>query len=127
MSDLTILTNSNKAQRSIELPMPEILQAETLQSIVDILGEDLAKAKLLNQLTIDFRSHIRGKLESVTDGVPTYTDEQITQGDYSDWKPEARVRRSAEEKAADVMGKLSIDQIKAAMAKAGIDPTAFGM
>lgn len=120
MSDLQITTNSNKADRAITVDKPEILLMKDVADFVGALGEDLVVNILSSGLTVSFRSHIRTKLESKTDDEFTNTDEAILEMDFTDWKPEARTRKSVEEKAADLLGKLSPEQIQAALAKAGL-------
>lgn len=117
----TIITKSNKANREIETEAPEILNMTNMSDIVGALGEDLAVRTIQAQLTVSYRSHIRTKLESMTDGEINYTDDVIKEMDFSDWKPEARVRKSSAEKAADLLGKLSPEELKAAFAAAGIE------
>ncbi len=114
-----IVTKSNKANREIAVDMPEVLVVKTLEEKVAILGSDITIAKIDAQLTVDFRSKVRGLMESQTDDEFTYTDEAIKAMDFDDWKPEGRVRKTPEEKAAELLGKLSPEQIAAAMALAG--------
>jgi hypothetical protein len=122
MSNSTIITKSNANEkkgtidRSIELEKPEILQAASIEEVVSILGADHALSVIQAQLTVGFRSHVRTKLESNTDGEPTYTDEDLTSMDFSDWKPEPRTRKTAEEKAIALLGTMSADQVKAILA-----------
>ena len=114
-----IVTKSNKAGREVTTNAPEVLKTDALSELVNALGEELVIQKLKAQLMVDFRSMVRGKLESYDDnGDPRYSDEDVAQADYSDWKPETRSRKSAEEKAAELLSKLSPDQIKAALAMA---------
>lgn len=116
---MSIVTKSNKVNREVETATPAVLQTGKLSDLVEALGEEMCVQKIQAQLTVDFRSMVRGKLESVDDnGDPRYTDEEIINGDYTDWKPETRVRKSAEERAAELLSKLSPEQIKAAMALA---------
>lgn len=119
MSEIT--TKANKVDREITVTMPEVLEMTSLTDLATALGEDLAVQTIKAQLTVSFRSHIRTKLESQTDGEITNSDEDIKAMDFSDWKPETRVRKSAEEKAAELLGKLTPEEIKAAMALAGIE------
>lgn len=118
---MTITTKSNKADREVTVGAPDVLKVTTVADAIAILGEDVALTKIKAQLTIDFRSHIRGKLESMSDDAYNYTDEEIIAADYSDWKPEARTRKSSAEKAAELLGKMSPEELKAAMAAAGIE------
>ncbi len=114
---MQITTKSNKANREITVSAPAILTKETVKEMVEILGEDLCLAKIKAQLTIDFRSMQRTLLESVDDNNdPTNSDEKILSMDHSDWKPELRIRKSVEEKAADLLSTMTPDQIKAALA-----------
>lgn len=113
---------SSSRNAFIDPATPDILNLETLKDLAEVLGEDLAVKKIQDQLIIDFRSLARGKMESYDKENETwrYDLETIESEDYADWKPELRQRKSAEEKAAELFGKLTPDQIKAAMAKAGI-------
>ena len=119
----SIETKSNKENRVVETNAPDVLDPEiSLDNMIAALGEDLAKNKIQAQLKVDFRAQIRTKLESKDDnGDFRYSDEDITSVDYSDWTPELRTRKSPEEKAADILGKLSPDQVKAALAAAGME------
>ena len=123
MSEKTIETKSNKSGRTVNTNCPDVLDPEiSFSDLVSALGEDLAKNKIQAQLKVDFRSQIRTKLESKDDNDDyRYSEDDIVSEDYSGWVPELRVRKSPEEKAADILGKLSPDEAKAALAKAGID------
>lgn len=112
-----ILTKSNKVGREVEVETPEILGMTDIGALVEAMGEEAVVKSIQAQLTVSFRSHIRTKLESQTDGEFNNSDEDIIAMDFSDWKPEARTRKTAEEKAADLMGKLSPEQIAAVLAK----------
>ncbi len=112
-----INTKSNKSEREIAVEEPEVLTVTSLDDAVAILGADMALGKIKAQLKVDFRSHIRSLLESETDGEPTNSDEDIQGMDFDDWKPTGRVRLSAEEKAAKVLGSLDADQLKAVLAQ----------
>lgn len=120
MSD-TITTNSNKVSREITLKKPDVLLAENLQDVIEILGEDVTYVKIMAQLTIDFRAKVRAMLESMSDNEYNYSDEDITQMDFSDWKPEARQRKSKIDKANEMFGKLSPEEIQAVLIKMGIN------
>lgn len=115
----TILTKSHEKgyERSIELEKPELLKAANLDEIIEIIGADLAFTKIMSQLVIDFRSHIRTKLASRTDEEFNNTDKALTALDFSEWKPETRTRMTAEEKAAKALSALDPDQIAAVIAK----------
>ena len=114
----TIETNSNKAGRKITLNAPEVLDVDNVSTLIQVLGEDLVLAKVKAQLTIDFRSMVRGLLESgnIEEGEFTHSDDAIIAMDFTDWKPELRVRKSKEERAAEAMKGMTPDQIKAALA-----------
>ncbi len=114
---MNITTKSTKANREVTVVAPTVLTLSTIKELVDSLGEDLAIAKIKAQLTIDFRSAQRTLIESTDDNNdPTHSDEAIAAMDFSDWKPELRVRQSPEEKAAKLLSTLSPDQIRAAIA-----------
>lgn len=116
-----IITKSNKEGREVTTSMPTVLDPEiSLKELIEALGEEMSKSKIQSQLTVDFRSRVRGQLEAKDDNEEyRYSEDEIATADYTDWVPETRTRKSAEEKAADILGKLSPDQIKAALAKAG--------
>lgn len=121
----TIVTKSDsKAKelfgepREVETNCPDILNVESLKELLNYMSEDMILQKIKAQLMVDFRAKVRAMLESQSDGQPTYAVDDIAQMDFSDWVPEARQRKSAEEKAAEILGKLSPDQVKAALAMA---------
>lgn len=113
----TIETVSKKANRSVTTASPAILEMTTVKDLVEVMGEELVVAKVQAQLTIDFRAKIRGMLESgdLENGVFTYSDDDILNMDFSDWKPEMRTRKSPEEKllAAIAASGMTPEQIKA--------------
>ena len=119
---MSIITKSNKKNdvnpegREVETETPELISAETLADAVAVQGEDLCLAQIKAQLTIGFRSHVRGKLESMTDDENTFTVEDILAMDFSDWKPEARTRKTAEEKAAALLSTLDPKTLEAVLA-----------
>jgi len=113
---MSIVTKSNKAERTVTTATPDIIAAETLEDKIALQGEELCVSQINNQLTISFRSHIRGKIESETDGEPTYTDEEIEAMDFSDWKPESRTRKTPEEKAASMLNNLDPETLAAVLA-----------
>ncbi len=117
------LVKSKKTGREVTIEAPKVLLCESLEQRVELLGTDLVCKKTDDQIKIDLRSHVRSKLESETDGEFNNSDEDILALDLSNWKPELRVRKTAEETAADAMGGLTIEQVVAAMAIAGHDVT----
>jgi hypothetical protein len=83
----------------------------SLQELVDALGEDYVKQKVQAQLTIDFRSKIRGQLEKNDDnGDPAVDPATIEAEDYSDWTPELRQKKSKVESLAERASKLSEEE-----------------
>lgn len=108
-------------ERTAETNSPRILQSDvTLQELVEALGEDYVRQKVQAQLIIDFRGKIRTQLSKLDDnGEYAISLEEIQNEDYSDWTPELKQRKSAEEKAAEVISKLSEDQLAAVRAKVG--------
>ena len=121
---MTIVINHNVdsetkiPERSITLDKPEVLKMSTLQELSEFLTEDFCVSEIKAQLKIKFRSLIRSKLASETDGEYTNTDEDIKELDFSDWKPEAKTRMSASEKAMAALGKLDPEQLAAVLAAA---------
>ena len=113
---------SSKRDAYVDASTPDILAIGTIKGLVETLGEELVVSKVQAQLIVDFRAMVRGKMESFDKETEDFRYDlaPIESEDYTDWKPELTVRKSAEEKAADLFGKLTPDQIKAALAKAGI-------
>lgn len=119
---MSILVRSTKRDDSeISVETPEVLKAETLADLVELVGENMVFQKSMAQILIDFRSLVRGKMESQTDDEWNYTLDEIQSESYADWVPTQRQRKSKEEKASETLSKLSPDELKAALAKAGID------
>jgi len=117
----TISTNSNKAGRAVETNVPNVLSEDLdLTEVINLLGEDVAKARLQAQLTIDFRGKIRGMLEAEADGEAKYSDNEIQDADWSDWVPELRKRKTAADKAAELFAGMSPEEIAALLANAGV-------
>jgi len=115
----TIETKSNKVDRTITLTAPKVIEATTIKELVSLLGEELLIAKVKAQLTIDFRSMVRGLLEATDDNDdPKNTDESILAEDFSDWAPTLRVRKSREDKAKEALKGFSMEEIKAMLAEA---------
>jgi len=110
MSTIIINHNVNSdtkvPERTITLDCPEVLEKDSLADLAEILGEDFCVNEIKAQLKIKFRALIRGMLASMTDGEYTNTDEDIKALDFSDWKPEVRVRMTAQEKAMKALGSL---------------------
>jgi len=119
---MSILVRSSKRDEAeISVETPEVLKAETLADLVELVGENMVFQKSMAQILIDFRSLVRGKMESQTDNEWNYTLDEIQSESYADWVPTQRQRKSKEEKASETLSKLSPDELKAALAKAGID------
>jgi len=111
----TIKTVSNAAGRTIEIEMPAIFLAETLADIAKIQGEDLCVQHIKSQLSISFRSMVRGLLEKKDDNEEAVnSDEAILAMDFADWCPSLRVTKTAEEKALEALGNLP-DDVRAAV------------
>jgi hypothetical protein len=71
------------------------------------------------QEKVKFRAQIRTKLTAVDDNNDyKHSVDEIANTDYTEWVSEQQQRKTPEEKAAEILGKLSPDQIKAAMAMA---------
>ena len=109
----TIVTKSSKVfkdfpkGREIELPTPKILACESLADLVAAQGQDQCVAQIKAQLTVSYRSKIRTMLETIDDnGDPKNSDKAAKAVDLDDWKPEPRIRKTAEEKAMEALGAL---------------------
>ena len=114
---MNITTKSTKADREVTVIAPEVLTLVSVKELIETLGEDLVIAKIKAQLTIDFRSMQRTLIEATDDNDDLVNDDAaIAAMDFSDWKPELRVRKSVEEKAAALLSTMTPDQIKAALA-----------
>lgn len=109
MSKITV--NSNKASRTIKVESPAVLDAETLDALVAIMGEDKVLKAAQSQLLISFRGMVRGKLESgnIEEGEYTYSDEDIMNEDYTDWVPEGRVVKSPEDKLKSILDGMDLE------------------
>jgi len=109
-------------ERSAETNSPRVLQTDvTLQELVEAVGEDYVKSKTQAQFTIDFRSKVRTQILKLDDnGDYSVSIEEIESQDYTDWAPELKQRKSAEEKAAETIDKLNADQKQAVLAKLGL-------
>lgn len=119
---MSITVKSSKRDESeITVETPDILKAQNLQDLIDIVGEAMVFQKSMAQILIDFRSLVRSKMESQTNDEWNYTLDEIQNESYVDWIPTQRIRKAKEEKASETLSKLSPDELKAALAKAGID------
>jgi hypothetical protein len=107
----------------LDVDVPTVLGTTELPALIDALGADIVFKKTMDQVTIDFRQLIRGKMESVDkeSEMPKYDLTEIAGADYAEWAPELRIRQTPEEKVAKSMGNMSIDQIKAALAASGVN------
>jgi len=115
----TIVTKSNSANRSITLPMPNILNCETLADLAKFQGEDLCVSQIKAQLTVGYRAKVRGMLEKKDDnGDFELSDEAIAKKIDPNWKPELRQVKTAEEKAMEALGALSPELRKAVLEQA---------
>lgn len=112
-------TKSIVEERVVETAKPDVLLAETLDDLVRSLGADMIYRKTMAQLIIDFRSHVRSLLAKKEGDYPnhqwTNSSDAIAAMDFSGWVPETQQRKSAEEKAAEQLGKLTPEQIEAAL------------
>ena len=98
---------SNQASREITVTEPAVLNLNTIEEIVQALGEDLTVNMVKNQLKVSFRAVVRRKLEEVDDNKEfSNSDEVIAAEDFSDWKPTLRITKTAEEKAMEALGNL---------------------
>lgn len=123
MSQISI--KSNKRGEEVTVNCPDILEKETLQELIEVLGESVLFKKVRDQLKIDFRATIRGRMESQTDDEFNYDLNDIKTQDYSDWVPSGQKRKSKEEKASEYLKNLDADALKSALAAAGIDPNSL--
>jgi hypothetical protein len=116
-----VVSGDDKRAAYVDPNTPDVLKAQSLQELVSALGEEMVMQKIMAQLVIDFRSQVRGKMESYDKENESYRYDldDIESADYADWKPETRQRKTAEEKAAELLANFTPDQIKAALAKAG--------
>ncbi len=98
---------SNQASREITVTEPNVLNLNTVEEMVQSLGEDLVVNMIKNQLKVSFRAVVRRKLEEKDDNNEfTNSDEAILAEDFSDWKPTLRITKTAEEKALEALGNL---------------------
>ncbi len=116
-----ITTKSNKAKREISIPKPNILKMKKMNDIISLIGEETAVRKVQNQIIIDFRANIRSLLEhgDIKNKNFTHSDEDIKTIGFKNWIPETRVRKSPEERAAQVIKGLNQEQLEAVLRLAG--------
>ena len=118
------ITNDEKINRSITLPLPNVMETETLADLVAAVGEDFCLNKVKGAMIIMLRSMIRGKLSAKAKDAEgndledfANSDKDITKAWDVKWVPELRVQKSAEEKALDTLQGLSPEEMQAVMAK----------
>lgn len=118
-----VVSGPAKRNAFIDTVTPDVLKMDKLADLVEALGEEMVVNKVQSQLIIDFRSQVRGKMESydAENEVYRYDLDEVENADYTDWKPELRQRKTAEDKAKELFGKMNPDQIKAALAASGLD------
>lgn len=136
MSDFK--TNAEKVDRSITLPLPSVMETETLADMVTLVGEDFCLNKVKGQMKIMLRSIARGKLEAINlpedekrsltelhklistgEFKPNFvnSDKDISKAWDVKWVPELRVQKSAEEKALDTLQGLTPEEMQLVMEK----------
>ena len=99
---------SNQANREIIVTEPAVLNIDTVEEMVQSLGDDLVLNMIKNQLKVSFRAVVRRKLEERDDnGEFSNADNAILAEDFSDWKPTLRITKTPEEKALEALGNLS--------------------
>lgn len=117
------ITTKNKTEghpkfREVITPMPACLATETLDDLIGLLGADMIKSYAERQLTIAFRSWVRGPLSSEDDqGDFVNDDEYFASPDFqsacADWIPTQRVVKSDAEKAQELINKLAANGMSA--------------
>jgi len=127
MSESTINVNAvatkNEAgktiyERSLDFPMPNILQVETLKDMAEKLGEDYCLHQLKAQIKVSWRSKMRVLMEKKDDnGAFENTDEAVIATFDPAWTPELRVTKTPEEKALAALGALDPETRKLVMAQ----------
>jgi len=118
--------NEDLGARELEFETPEVLEASSLGELVTIMEEDFCKNQIRAQLKIMFRSYVRTKMDATNDDDTEFTnsDESLVELVLTDWKPEGRVRQTAEEKAIALLGKLDPEVRKLVLAQAQADADA---
>jgi hypothetical protein len=106
--------------RELVVKRPNVLKCETLDEFKEVMGETFCASQITNQLKIMFRSHVRSKMDSTNDddSAFNFSDDEIESIDFSDWKPQARTRVSAQDKAMAILGKLDPATLADVLAKA---------
>lgn len=105
-------------ERSLDFPVPNILQVETLADIAKSLGEDYCLHQLKAQIKISWRSKMRLLMEKKDDnGAFENSDEAILKAFDPAWTPELRVTKTPEEKALAALGALDPATRKLVMAQ----------
>lgn len=105
-------------KREVHTGAPNCLTVETMSELVEILGEELAIQKIKAQLMVDYRATVRRMLDA-TDANEEfkYAEDEISETDFTDWKPQLRVTKTPEEKALDALGNLPPEVRAAVLAK----------
>lgn len=109
--------NEDGSKAFVLIPAPAVLEAETLDSLIELVGAEMVFAKAKAQILIDFRSHVRSQMESEVDGDFRTSLEEVQAYDYTDWKPSTRTRKTDLEKAKEVFGKLDPEVARALLAE----------
>jgi len=109
-----------KEDRTITTPCPNVLQAETLEDLAGLIGADICLAKIIAQLTVDYRAKIRNMLTKLDDNGDLENSDEKVQEEAEKlitWVPVIRIRKSEEEKAIEsISGLSSEDDLDAIMA-----------
>lgn len=105
MSQIKVV--SNQANREITVEQPAVLDMNSVEEMVEALGEELVVNQVKAQLKVSFRAVVRRKLEEKDDNEDfVNSDESILAEDFSDWRPSLRVTKTPEEKAMEALGNL---------------------
>lgn len=115
MSQIKVV--SNQANREVTVEQPAVLDMNSVEELVEALGEELVVNQVKAQLKVSFRAVVRRKLEEKDDNEEFInSDDAILAEDFSDWRPSLRVTKTPEEKAMEALGNLPPEVREAVLA-----------
>jgi len=109
---------SNKVNRQIDIPAPEVLNMNG-QALIDTLGMETVNAYLIDKVKIATRAKVRNMLEKT--GKDKLSDDDILNAEnWSDFVPQHQERTAPGEKLAKDLAKLDPEALARVLAAAGI-------
>ena len=102
-------------ERSLTVDTPNVLLAETLADMVNIVGEDYILHTVKAGMKIAYRGKIRTTMEKRDDNGEFEFDDATILENVADvnWTPELRVTKSQEEKVDEALSAMDPEKLKA--------------